>query len=568
MLTQRTTGLDTEIEDMRLEGLEKHDISLFIEEKVVYIHSRISLKNLITGIEHADRLSKYFGSRTNGTFSKILNSRIKRLNARTEQKLATLYGRSHFKREKRAIEFLGNLISKLFGNPGPEDWKQNKKNILAMKRAIEKQLSNSIQQHHDIDQNRHTINEQNEILRRVTKEVIANENRINNIDSTLASLELFLEIETMYGSIDEILESLIDIKRDAKSGRCNEKGLNPEFLVDHLREMESNKNSIGPIFESWEWQRYYEHEMCALAVHDGDVWITMRIPIVDQTEQFVRCVPTSNQLWIKNELSELGFESTLLKNRNQDSFMIMLRYNLELCSKLGSIRVCNIRKTKFRENNPFLVPVDINHDRVLIVSNTTVNYTVKTICKNIAKSLNISSHSVIKLPGSCTLISKSIEISKLAENASLSIDTHTSEVQEITLRQIKKSRIGNFDIPKNIIDSSNNFNVNNNETLKALNEIKFDSPWTTEKLLLTASTSSSTLIIGIILIVCIVACVRKNRSRKQVTVVELNSPRTSNPIDDEKVPIKNYADFTSDTSDLPSIEKQKRFEPQFRTQAK
>jgi len=78
MQIQRTDSLDTEIEEMRLEGLEKHDISIFVEEKVEYIHSRISLKHMIVGLEHVDKLSKLFGNRVNSTFSRILNSRIKR----------------------------------------------------------------------------------------------------------------------------------------------------------------------------------------------------------------------------------------------------------------------------------------------------------------------------------------------------------------------------------------------------------------------------------------------------------------------------------------------------------
>ncbi len=62
MKVQEIECLDNLIEDMRLEGLEKHDISIFIEEKVVYIHSRISLKHMLTGIEHAERMSKVFGN--------------------------------------------------------------------------------------------------------------------------------------------------------------------------------------------------------------------------------------------------------------------------------------------------------------------------------------------------------------------------------------------------------------------------------------------------------------------------------------------------------------------------
>jgi len=60
-------SFDTEIESMREEGLDKHDISIFIEERVEYIHSRISLKPLVSGIEHSGKLSLDYAVRVNSS---------------------------------------------------------------------------------------------------------------------------------------------------------------------------------------------------------------------------------------------------------------------------------------------------------------------------------------------------------------------------------------------------------------------------------------------------------------------------------------------------------------------
>ncbi len=398
---------------MRQEKFEKHDISVFVEDRVEYIHSRIPLKSLITGVDQEKKLSNMFGNRANSTFGRILNSKVKNLMTRTEKKLRSLQGHSVY-RDKRAIEFVGNLISKLFGNPGPEDWRQNKKNVLAMKIAIERQMANAVIQHRDIDQNRHAINEQNEVLKHIAKEIIGNENRINNVDNALTSLENYLELETMFNSIDDILESLIDIKRDAKSGRCNEKGLNIDFLIENLREIESNKNGFVPIFASWEWQRYYSHEMCTVAIHESDLWVTMRIPVVNMAEQFVRTTPTSNQIWIRDKINELGMEIAFFKNKNHESFMALLKSNLELCSTLGTSRVCNVRKAKFREANPYIVPIDINFNRILLLSNNSEGNEVKAICSNKLEQHNITKLTVIRLPDICSIVSKTIEVSRIS----------------------------------------------------------------------------------------------------------------------------------------------------------
>jgi len=293
-------GIDVEIENMRKEGLKKHDISIFVEERVEYIHSKIALRPLFVGIEQANKLSNSYGNKVNTSLGRILNTRIKILNKKVDKKIVLLFGEALGKdhRQKRAIEFIGNLISKLFGNPGPEDWKQNTKNVLAMKAAIERQIENSAIQQRDIDQNRHAINDHIEVLNHVSKTVFTNANRLDKFDNALTEWESFLELEAMLNSIIEIIDAIEDIERDAKSSRCNEKGLNSKFLIEHLRDLESNKNGIAPIFASWEWHKYYQYEMCTIALHDDELWITVRIPIVSNSEEMIRAVPLSNQRWI------------------------------------------------------------------------------------------------------------------------------------------------------------------------------------------------------------------------------------------------------------------------------
>jgi len=562
-------SFDTEIDSMRLEGLEKHDVSVFVEIRVEYIHSRIPLKSLITGIELARKMSNVFGNRSNSTFTRILNTRVKRLVAKTERKLKSIYGRDSMpRRKKRAIEFVGNLISKLFGNPGPEDWKQNKRNIIAMKLAIEKQVANSAIQHRDIDQNRHAINEQNEILRHVSKELVNNENRINDVDNALTALETYLELETMHNSIDEILESLLDIKRDAKNERCNEKGVNPEFLIEHLREMESNKNGVVPVFASWEWQSYYSFEMCTLAIHETDVWVTMRIPIVNMAEQFTRTIPTSNQLWIRNELSKLGLESVLFKNRFHDSFLIMMRTHFEQCSKLGSTRVCSLRNSKFKEANPYVVPIDINNNKILILSNSSNSLEVKSICNGKPQSTYIKLHTIVELPSHCAIMSKSLDIGRVMDNKNHSMTVNFGRVENVTFRQINYKNFTHQknELIKDLAQLSLDFEINNNDTKKSLESISFEDTWSKKNLLITTS-SSTTLVILIIVVIIVIVCIKKCRKSNADIVLEINNPTMS----DENIFNRNgdvqrmnkNADISCDTSDLNPDDKAKKT-PQFR----
>ena len=547
----RVDAFDTEIENMRQEGLERYDISIYVEERVEYIHSRIDLKPLISSIDHGRKLTIEFETLANSSFGKILSTKVRRMVAKVEKKLEIMYGRrlSKAERRKRAIEFVGNLISRLCGNPGPEDWKQNTRNILAMKSAIDRQRANSVILHDDIDQIRHSINLQNENLRHVSREVINNVNRLDRVDNALTELVSYLELESMFESITEILESLDDISRDAKTGRCNEKGLDPDFLVDHLRRIESNKAGIAPIFSSWEWQKYYSFELCTLAVHDNEVWITMRIPIINLADQLVRAIPTSNQMWFQSRAKELGLDITLFRHKQMDTYMLMTRSNLETCSKLGTMRVCAVRKTKFKEYNPYVVPIDIGHNRIVITSNVTTGKEIdsKSVCGQDVASVQVLSHSVIRVPDNCVVVAKTFEISKVVANFEITRTTsiNLDKIDKISMHKITKKRanVPTFETSKDLPTKRHEFDYNNNRTIDDLKLIKTDPFTTTETLLIASSGSMSVLAACLIIVILILYCLRrsrtsKNRTNEQVVVV-VDRSNKQETFNDETVDLIN-----------------------------
>jgi hypothetical protein len=177
-------SFNIEIENMRHEGLERFDVSIFAEERVAYIHSKISLAQLLSSIEYGQKVKNEFNRRANTTFGKILDSKIKGMAMKVTSKLRSMYEKTPQPfRTKRAIEFIGNIMSKIFGTVGPDQWKQNNRNIIALKDAIARQITNSELLHNDIDQNRHLINTQNEYLKYVSREVINNSNRLDRVDN-------------------------------------------------------------------------------------------------------------------------------------------------------------------------------------------------------------------------------------------------------------------------------------------------------------------------------------------------------------------------------------------------
>jgi len=440
--------------------------------------------------------------------------------------LANMYTRKSKSsyRDKRSFEFIGNLISKLFGNPGPEDWKQNKRNVLAMKEAIERQMANSLIQHHDIDQNRHAINMQNEILRQTTNAVINNENRLNIVSNALTEFETYIELEMMFDLIFTILEAMKDIKHDAKAGRCNLDGLNKEFLIDHLRIIESNKMGIAPVFASWEWHSYYNYEMCTVAMKDESLWITMRIPIINLAERMLRSIPTSSQLWIGNTLSSLGFDSMLFKLELSETYMVTTKVNIGFCSLLGTTRVCNMRKTRFRESNNYLVPVDVGHDRVIIITNNTaMNYSMTSLCKTDQKIVSMTGHSMLRTPADCVVMSKTFEIGKKESNIELQTTQSYEVIESATFHRLvtTKSNV-HSNMIKNIYMDNTTYEKNNNETLQRLRSVKFDEHWSSKPWFFTTTSSLSTILVMSIILIIACKC-RRDRVRGAKHIkIELN----------------------------------------------
>jgi hypothetical protein len=518
------SSLDSTLENIREEGLEKHDISIFVEKKVEFIHSRISLKPLISAIDHGHKLCAEFSVRANSTLGRILSSKLRNSVIRIDKKLDKMLSRNSNRvtrtaRSRRAIEFMGNLISKLFGNPGPEEWRQNTRNLLAMKSAIDRQMSNSIILHRDIDQNRHAINEQNEILKLVSKDVLQNSNRLHSVDNALLEFETYLELDMMFNAVLVTLQMLDNIRVDSKRGRCNEDGVNGDFLVEHLREIESNKLGIAPIFASWEWRKYYENNMCSIAVHDNDVWITMRIPIVNLAEQLVRVTPLSGQIWIRDTLYQFGLETTLLKNKRDDVYMTLTKNSLEGCSKLDIFRVCNIRETKFRPARPLVVPIDIGHNRVVVISNSTdLTVASKVVCNGVTTSLEIHSETVLSIPEKCYVVGKSFEISKNIDEINVSDTVKLQNTEMVLSKRI--NRVGyksEIYQAKNLPELSKDFEKNNNETIESLKSIKFTH---TETMLIAMTGSSTILLISVALVLLVIYC----WSRKKYNRIGHNCP--------------------------------------------
>ena len=147
---------------------------------------KIDLKPAISGLITLHKcvlqLAKGTADSMDLTLSRSLEKRVTKIMA----KLARLTGKEYLDaRDKRSIEFLGNLISDIFGNPGPADWKKVNANILALQSALKRIDDNVGIDHMDIDTNRHIIEQHNTEIKAISLVVNRNQNDLVNIKSEL-----------------------------------------------------------------------------------------------------------------------------------------------------------------------------------------------------------------------------------------------------------------------------------------------------------------------------------------------------------------------------------------------
>ncbi len=311
-------------------------------------------------------------------------------------------------------------------------------------------------------------------------------------------------------------------------------------MIEHLRSIESNKNGVAPIFASWEWQHYYKYKMCSVAIHKDELWITLRIPIVNLAEQWIRAIPTSNQLWISETLSSMGYKNSLFKSKIADIFMVLTENNLEICDKLGFSRVCTVRKAKFKEFDPFVVPIDVSHGRVLVISNSTYeSLEIKSVCDSSTKTMKVNGHSMLKIPEKCTVIAKSFEVSKMAVADDISVNNKIGEIETILLRQVARNRSSFHahsisDLPK----LSTKFDINNNATTKELDKIV--TKWDTGSIITASSSATSVILLLMLLLILILKCLQKYRSSKEIIIkMNENDKYESNDIEAQHIPLNN-----------------------------
>jgi hypothetical protein len=575
MLLAALTLLDTcfafrkALERSKLDGHDSHDIELYIEQRLHFIHAKIDLRPTISGLITLNKFSTKLEGRMPDSLGATLSRNLLRRLDRIVRKLMRVSsnvptirdkrsGTVCCQRGKRAIEFLGNLISDIFGNPGPADWKQSNANFLALQSALKKLNDNTFTDHHTIDTNTHIIEKHNKELRELCSAINRNQNELLTLNYSMNDVKIFYEISTLADTLESQVDSLVEIKLDSLKGFCSDRALDKDFLVSNLQSLEANRAGLGPVFGSWEWREFYKHDMCSAAVDKDILWVTMRIPLVKKAEKLVRVIPDPLIQDLLAKVATFSLQTELFREKTNDKFHVMTRSALDLCNNLGKVKTCGVRDARFRMSSEMVIPVEFNVNKFLLVgmNHTLVNVMEK--CPNGITEHKIVTDSVLMVPNNCSYVSSCLTISTRESDVEIMKEVGILQFESFVANVVENVRKNSTQVSIESIavhTSKKVFEQNRQEIDALLSQIDtkhqtLSSTYEFEKWIMVGS-----LILLVVILVAVQACNFWKRCRKPSAANDVEASKQVQIIVQQPRPDtddKNDLRHTNDNHDKPS----------------
>ena len=427
------------LDKSKIDGVDTHDLDIFIEKRVRYLHAKVDLKPAILGLLTLDKcvkqLAKGPSDTLESTLIKSLEKRVDRISAR----LVRLSGKDYLSsRDKRSIEFIGDLISDIFGNPGPADWKKVNSNILALESALKRVEDNVDINHNDIDTDRHVIEQHNREIKTLSLALNRNQNELSNINTEMKILRTFFEISTIADTLDSVTLALLEIKNNGMMGICSDRAIDKEFLIENVQNMEANKAGISPIFGSWEWRNYYRYEMCTIAMSKEALWVTIRIPLVKKSDLLIRAIPSFSLKKAIDRAELYGIKTVLFKEKESDQYHLMTQSTFDLCNTLGNTRTCGTRDSRFNSQSA-VITLEFMLDRFLIISSNLASIKITEKCPNLVREVTLDLDSVILTPVNCSYSANTFTIDTREADVEI-----TKEIGIVSIDKLEINKIENY----------------------------------------------------------------------------------------------------------------------------
>ena len=184
-----------------------------------------------------------------------------------------------------------------------------------------------------------------------------------------------------------------------------------------------------------------------------------------------------------------------------------------------------MRKTTYRELYQFVVPIEISMERVLIMSNSTMNETLilSTNCGGVNADLRTESWTILKIPSCCGVKSKNLDIASREKSDSVSGTVELEMISRIEYKKLatKQKSKKQIDVTLSSSDTadsdSKEFKENDDSTMKELNSIDLKHEGILEEFRAVKIGGLSSTICIVIMIVAILLVMARNKCKSKKT---------------------------------------------------
>ena len=223
----------------------------------------------------------------------------------------------------------------------------NVQNVAELKKAIYLVNTGGELRGHRIDLDEHEIGKIQDSLRLMFTEL----SKIGNSSEMLAEglrsrLKFWMLENYIIKTMDAMAHMLDGIDRVIIEGRNHKaapEGLGSVFLIEQLQKIESECKHLSPIFGSNEYERYYETSLALVARHKGNIWISLRIPLVN-FNQGLREIHLTDQISKElNTLEKMGVSDPKWFRGNDGSHSFISGKRIMNCLKMNEWSLCEGR---------------------------------------------------------------------------------------------------------------------------------------------------------------------------------------------------------------------------------
>ena len=486
--------------DMRqiTDNQETDFYDLLYEREIVVVHSIIRFEGMSKGLEQVNEGIKMLKlSTTEGdllskidsflevSWDKYKSTVIDYLELKRNyvtDKMSELFGDTHKdnkQREKRAINFLGNLISYVTGIPGPDEWGKNVQNIAELKKAI--YLVEKIgkirdekidMENHEIGKLQVTITAMLNGLSNLTRDNIL---LAEGLRSRLQFWTMENQIKNTQTAMELSLHKIGNIISEGRSNRAAVEGMSKNFLQTQIRKIETDHKILSPIVGSNDVKQYYDMPLALVARHGSDIWISLKIPLVNFNYGYRENTVPKFLTQTMHELHNMGASEPKWFRNLEGKHTFIGRGNLDKCIGINGIRLCHGREIMIntRENSSHIEfpEIWIETDRNNLIAYKGIDSTKGIIkCGKVTRDFELRESNIIELSRNFELSTTFAYISSIKLSEGLTMEnSETYKILDYTSQghlHNRKNRLDIDELWKKVHNFNNMGKLQNNLTLK------------------------------------------------------------------------------------------------------